>query len=123
VRAVVGDGCDAVVVGDAARSEAGVLLAEVAQRRTWSSVLLTERLTDPVYVAAALVGTGVADAAVAGSSRPEWRGDPGRHPRHRPRTGLRRGTLSSSFLLRTVAGDSLCFGDCGGAGTGRPAAR
>jgi len=110
VRAVVGDGCDAVVVGDAARSEAGVLPAEVAQRRTWSSVLLTERLTDPVYVAAALVGTGVADAAVAGSSRPS--GEVIRAGIHVIGLEPGCGTLSSSFLLRTVAGDSLCFSDC-----------
>lgn len=110
LRASVGEGCETVVVDDVAGGEAGMVLAEVAERRTWSAAQLAQRLADPVYVAAAMVGAGTADAAVAGSSRPS--GEVIRAGLHVIGLEPGCGTLSSSFLLRTVAGDSLCFGDC-----------
>ena len=82
----------------------------VAARKSWSEVRRVQASTDPLLVAAAAVGAGEADAAVAGAANPS--GDVIRAALHG--IGLAPGTslLSSCFLLELAAGEPVAFADC-----------
>ena len=97
-------------VDDLARGPEGALLDELGAAAGWPPETVHARRSHPVWLAAALVRTGAADAAVAGSTHSS-----GEVVRAALRViGLEPGgsLLSSSFLLRTPDGRSLGFGDC-----------
>lgn len=103
-------GVEVALVGPLAGGSAGDCVEEQGRLRNWSPELNSTRRGDPIYLAGALVRMGRADAAVGGS----------RHPtRNVIRAGLHMiglagesALLSSSFLLRTGQGQTMCFGDC-----------
>ena len=78
--------------------------------RGWAASLGEERRRSPLYLAAALVDIGSADAAVGGSTRPS--GDVIRAGLHMIGLEPDSGLLSSSFLLRMPSGQLMSFGDC-----------
>jgi phosphotransacetylase len=101
---------ETVTAGELARGPAGEAVEAQGLARGWAEAAVEERRGSALYLAAALVRLGSADAAVAGCRNPS--GDVIRAGLHM--IGLRPGhsTVSSSFLLRTPAGRSLAFGDC-----------
>jgi phosphotransacetylase len=108
--ALAAAGVEIVSVAGLSSGPAGRLLSAVAERRGWADDLARERVGHPVYLAAACVDLGLADACVAGSM-------------HATGEVLRAGIsvlglapgsqlLSSSFLLLMPNGSILGFGDC-----------
>ncbi|SFA94400.1 phosphotransacetylase [Amycolatopsis marina] len=89
---------------------AGARVEQVATQRNWSPSAVAARSDDPVYLAAAMVAAGSADACVAGSTRTT--GEVIRAGIHV--LGLEPATrvLSSSFLMLPVHGPPLAFADC-----------
>lgn len=105
------EGVQVVTTEELAAGPAGDWLAEVAEGRHWSEEDREFRARDPVYLATALVSSGAARAAVAGSTSATSRVlRAGLHV-----VGLQAGTsvLSSSFLLVLPDGRAVTFGDCG----------
>lgn len=88
---------------------AGRLVSDVARRRRWSGDGQS-RVTHPVYLAAACVHAGLADACVAGSTGPT--GDVLRAGIQIIGLAPDSKVLSSSFLLLTPGGAAMSFGDC-----------
>lgn len=110
---------DTLSLHELAQGPAGACLEEIGEAAGWSSEVAHARRSHPVWLAAALVRTGAADAAVAGSTHSS-----GEVVRAALRViGIEPGgsLLSSSFLLRTADGRSLGFGDCAVVPTPDPA--
>lgn len=85
-------------------------IARLGRERSWERTARVRRERNPLYLAAAMLDTGEADACVAGSVHPS---------REVIRAGLRlvglapgTGTLSSSFLMVPGSGNPLAFADC-----------
>ena len=101
---------ETTTVADLAAGPSGERVVEIGAERGWSVATTAERRRNRLYLAAAVVDTGGADACVAGSQHPS--GDVIRAGIHviglRPDAGL----LSSSFLLVMPDGRLMSFGDC-----------
>lgn len=97
-------------VDELAGGPVGERLAQVADARGLPAAVAAERGRHPVHLAAAVVGTGGADACVAGSTHPT--GEVLRAAIHvlGLRTGIR--VLSSSFLMVPQDGAPMAFADC-----------
>ncbi|WP_116042654.1 phosphotransacetylase [Amycolatopsis palatopharyngis] len=89
---------------------AGARVREVAAQRGWDASVTGTRMQDPVYLAAALVDIGAADAGVAGSTRTT--GDVIRAGIHVLGLGPDTRVLSSSFLMLPPDGSPMAFADC-----------
>lgn len=109
-RRAAAAGAEVLPACDLAAGGAGGHVADLAAKRGWNAARVTEASRDVLYLAAALVATGEADACVAGAARPS--GDVIRAALHM--VGLRPGArlLSSSFLLVLPDHRSFAFGDC-----------
>lgn len=103
-------GVETLDTAQLAGGAAGAVIAEEAVARSWAPGMREERMRDPVYLAAALLRLGTADAVVAGSTRPS--GEVIRAGLHVVGLAPGCGTLSSSFLLRMPDGRKYAFGDC-----------
>lgn len=101
---------DTTTVAELAATAPGERMARLAVERGWPALTATARTGHPVYLAAAAVDTGAADACVAGSTHPT--GDVIRAGLHV--LGLRADAqvLCSSFLMLPPRGDAMAFGDC-----------
>lgn len=109
-REPTGPGVETLSVQELAHGPAGRSVAETGERRGWPAEVVGQRLDDPLYLAAACVDTGLADACVAGCQHPT-----GEVLRAAIQViGLAPGSrlLSSSFLLLMPDGSSMAFGDC-----------
>lgn len=103
-------GVESLTRTDLVKGPAGHLIADVARRRGWAGETVAQRLHNPIYLAAACVELGIADACVAGSLHPT--GDVLRAGIHVIGLAEDSKLLSSSFLLRMPDGSTLAFGDC-----------
>ena len=105
-----GPGVESLAIAQLATGSAGQLIAEVGSRRGWTAEEIDVRRCHPVYLAAACVDLGIADACVAGSLFPT--GDVLRAGIQI--IGLANGAqlLSSSFVLNMPDRSTLAFGDC-----------
>jgi phosphotransacetylase len=103
-------GVETVAAAELAGGACGRRLADVGRRRGWTEEQTRQRVDHPLWLSAACVAEGLADACVAGSTRPT--GEVLRAAIHviglAPETSL----LSSSFLMVLPDGSTLCFGDC-----------
>ena len=95
---------------DAPPEQVHKTLVDVAERRDWDEARFEACVHDPLYLAAAMVSSGEADAAVGGASRPS--GEVIRSALHV--IGLSESTpiLSSSFIMALADGRSVAFADC-----------
>ena len=93
-----------------AEGQSGRRVEEIASRRGWPAALTAERRRDSLYLAAAVVDIGGADACVAGSLNAS--GDVIRAGIHVLGLAPESQLLSSSFLLRMPDGRAMSFGDC-----------
>ncbi|NHN56706.1 phosphotransacetylase [Calidifontibacter sp. DB0510] len=93
-----------------ARDHTAPVLNELADRRQWSGDQRASKLSDPLYLAAALVKAGRAGSAVAGALHPS--GEVIRAGLHV--LGLASGIplLSSCFVLRLRDERTVAFADC-----------
>lgn len=103
-------GIETLSIAGLASKEAGRLIAEVGSRRGWTADVVAKRRHHPVYLAAACVELGLADACVAGSQNPT--ADVLRAGLHIFGLADDSGLLSSSFLMRMPDDATLAFGDC-----------
>ena len=104
-------GVDGWSVEDPAALAAGAPGARIRHRAERKHRHLTEQwLNDPVFLAAAAVGEGTADAAVAGADRPT--ADVIRAGLTIVGLAADSAVLSSSFLMKLADGRYLGFGDC-----------
>lgn len=106
----IGPGVKAVSVFELVHGTVGHLVYDVARRKGWSGEDGLARLSHPIYLAAACVETGLADACVAGSTDPT--GDVLRAGIQIIGLAPESKVLSSSFLLLTPQGSTMSFGDC-----------
>lgn len=97
-------------IAELSEGPAGNRVAQVAAERGWDGPVSAARRRCPVYLAAAMVDVGEADACVAGSLHPS--GEVIRAGIHV--LGLESGTrtLSSSFIMVPPTGNPLAFADC-----------
>lgn len=104
-------GVDEWRVDDPADLAAGAPGARIRRSAERKHRHLTEKwLNDPVFLAAAAVGEGIADAAVAGADRPT--ADVIRAGLAIVGLAADSTVLSSSFLMKLADGRYLGFGDC-----------
>ncbi|MGH3451631.1 MAG: phosphotransacetylase, partial [Haloechinothrix sp.] len=97
-------------LADYAAGSAGARIARIAAERGWTTPVSGARRNHPVYLAAATVAVGVADACVAGSMHAT--GEVIRAGLHV--LGLAPGyrTLSSSFIMHPPDRPAVAFADC-----------
>lgn len=107
--ASIGTGVTGLSIAELVDGPAGRLVQDAGVQRGWSGSELL-RLKDPVYLAAACVQTGIADACVAGSTGPT--SDVLRAALHIIGMAPGAHVLSSSFLLLAPDGTAMSFGDC-----------
>lgn len=108
--AAPGPGVEILSITELTKGQAGQLIADVGSRRDWARKDVALRRRHPIYLAAACVELGIADACVAGSLHPT--GDVLRAGIHVIGLAEDSKLLSSSFLLRMPDGSTLAFGDC-----------